>query len=129
MRFLWRAIVVAAVFCIFLSANGQTQKMKQPPVVRVAELEIDPAQLIAYKNALSDEISTSIRVEPGVFNLYAVSVKDQPTQVRIFELYKDQTAYESHLQTPHFKKYKEKTQGMVKSLKLLETVPIMLGTK
>ena len=61
--------------------------------------------------------------------LYAVSVKDHPSQVRIFETYKDQAAYESHLQSPHFKKYKETTQGMVKSLKFIETDPIMLAGK
>lgn len=102
--------------------------MKQP-LVRIAELEIDPGQLSAYRDALKEEIATSIRVEPGVLILCAVSVKDQPSQGRIFETYKDQAAYESHLQTPHFKKYKTETQGMVKSLKLIETEPILLGRK
>jgi quinol monooxygenase YgiN len=92
-------------------------------------LEIDPVQLIEYRHALSDEIATSIREEPGVLNLYAVSVKDHPNQVKIFELYKDQASYESHLQSPHFKKYKDLTRGMVKSLKLIETTPIMLASK
>jgi quinol monooxygenase YgiN len=96
-------------------------KTMEQPLVRIAELEIDPGQIPAYRNALKEEIATSIRVEPGVLSLYAVSVKDQPSQVRIFETYKDQRAYESHLQTPHFKKYKAETQGMVKSLKLIET--------
>jgi quinol monooxygenase YgiN len=102
---------------------------RPPPLVRIAELEIDPDQLIAYTRALSDEIATSIREEPGVLNLYAVSVKDHPNQVRIFELYKDQAAYESHLQSPHFKKYKDATKRLVQSLKLIETEPIMLAGK
>ena len=50
--------------------------------MRLAELEIDPAQLDPYKAALKEEIATSIRVEPGVLTLYAVSVKDHPTQIR-----------------------------------------------
>ena len=124
--FLRGAIVVCAVLCILISASGQTMK---PPLVRIAELEVDPAQLTAYRDALKEEIATSIRVEPGVLTLYAVSLKDHPNEVRIFETYQDQAAYESHLQTPHFKKYKDATQGMVKSLKLIETVPISLGKK
>jgi quinol monooxygenase YgiN len=60
-------------------------------------LEIDPDQLPGYRDALKEEIATSIRLEPGVLNLYAVSVKDQPSQIRILEVYKDQAAYESHL--------------------------------
>ena len=99
------------------------------PVVRIAELEIDPAQLDAYKLALKEEIETSIRVEPGVLTLYAVSLKEHPEQIRLFETYKDATAYESHLQSPHFKKYKAQTQQMVKHLKLIETEPVLLGSK
>lgn len=99
------------------------------PIVRIAELEIDPAQLDTYKRALKEEIETSIRVEPGVLTLYAVSLKEHPEQIRLFETYKDAAAYESHLQSPHFKTYKRRTQQMVNSLRLLETDPILLGSK
>ena len=101
----------------------------QHHIVRVAELEIDPAQLDTYKAALKEEIEASIRIEPGVLTLYAVTLKDQPTQIRIFETYADIAAYNSHLETPHFKKYKSATQGMVKSLRLFEAEPIVLGAK
>jgi quinol monooxygenase YgiN len=112
-----------------MPADGQTQTIKPPSLVRIAELEIDPGELSEYRNALSVEIATSVREEAGVLNLYAVAVKGQPNQIRIFEVYKDQAAYESHLQSPHFKKYKEETHSMVKSLKLIETEPVMLASK
>ena len=99
------------------------------PLVRLAELRIDPGQLEKYKAALREEIAASIRLEPGVLRLYAVSVKGDPEQIRIFEMYEDASAYEAHLQTPHFKKYKTGTQGMVKSLALVEADPILLGAK
>jgi quinol monooxygenase YgiN len=120
------AIVVAVV--LGTSITGANKTMTQP-LVRIAELEIDPSQIPAYRDSLKEEIATSIRDEPGVLNLYAVSVKDQPSQIRIFEIYKDQAAYESHLKALHFKKYKAETQGMVRSLKLIETEPILLGGK
>ena len=99
------------------------------PIVRIAELEIDPVQLEAYKIALKQEIEISIRVEPGVLTLYAVSLKEHPEQIRLFETYRDAAAYESHLQSPHFKTYKDKTRQMVKLLRLVETEPILLGSK
>ena len=99
------------------------------PIVRIAELEIDPAQLDAYKLALKEEIATSIRVEPGVLTLYAVSLKEHPEQIRLFETYRDAAAYESHIQSPHFKTYKDRTRQMVKLLTLVETEPILLGSK
>jgi quinol monooxygenase YgiN len=114
--------------CLWGTPQTAVTAMKTP-LVRLAELEIDPTQVEAYKAALKEEISASIAAEPGVLNLYAVSVKEHPAQIRIFEVYADQATYEAHLQTPHFKKYKSGTQGMVKSLKLTETDPILLGAK
>jgi quinol monooxygenase YgiN len=99
------------------------------PYVRVAEIEIDPARCDAYCAALSQEIKTSIRVEPGVLALYAVSDKHDPARIVVFEIYADVAAYAAHLETPHFDAYKAATADMVTSLKLTETVPIALGAK
>jgi quinol monooxygenase YgiN len=118
------AIVIMTSACTPKSARPPSQ-----PLVRLAELEIDPAQLESYKAFLREEIATSIEVEPGVLNLYAVAVKGQPAQIRIFEMYAGTAAYEAHVQTPHFLKYKTGTQDMVKSLRLVETDPVLLGTK
>lgn len=97
--------------------------------MRLAELEIDPAHLESYLAALKEEIETSIRVEPGVLALNAVSVKGHPAQIRIFETYADVAAYKAHLESPHFKKYKSRTREMVKALQMLETDPILLSSK
>lgn len=98
-------------------------------VVRIAELDIYPARLDAYKAALKEEIAASIRLEPGVLTLYAVSVKDHPEQIRLFEIYRDAASYQAHLHSVHFKKYKRQTEHMVTSLTLVETNPILLGSK
>ncbi len=98
-------------------------------VVRIAKLQIDSAQLENYKTALKLHAETAVRVEPGVLTLYAVYEKDQPTHVTVFEIYANADAYQAHLKTPHFIQYKTSTKGMVKSLELIETVPIALETK
>lgn len=97
--------------------------------VQLAEIEIDPAQLEAYKAAVKEHIETAVRVEPGVLVLYAVAHKDDPARITVFEIYKDADAYKAHLEAPHFKKYKATTETMVKSLKLVPVTPVMLGTK
>jgi quinol monooxygenase YgiN len=115
--------------CLFLAVRRGNTEPVDKRTVRLAELEIYPDQLNAYKTALKEEIEASIRTEPGVLTLYAVSVKAHPEQIRLFETYRDVASYQAHLQSPHFKKYKEQTQEMVKSLTLLDTDPIMLGSK
>nr|WP_250809709.1 putative quinol monooxygenase [Neorhizobium tomejilense] len=98
-------------------------------MVRIAELEIDPAQIDAYRALLAEEIKASVDNEPGVLMLHAVSEKERPEQVRILEVYADQGAYEAHLRTPHFLKYKKCTADMVKSLRLIDAEPVMMRAK
>ncbi|MBO6718064.1 MAG: antibiotic biosynthesis monooxygenase [Rhizobiaceae bacterium] len=98
-------------------------------IVRMAEIEIDPGRIDAYNALLREEIEASVRLEPGVVFLFAVAVKGCPHLVRVVEGYADQTAYEAHLTTPHFLKYKTETADMVRSLRLVETDPIALAAK
>jgi len=81
--------------------------------VRIAELEIDPAQMEAYKAALREEIETSVRLEPGVLALYAVYEKDNPARIRLLEIYADADAYDAHIASPHFQKYQTGTLNVV----------------
>jgi quinol monooxygenase YgiN len=121
-------ILGASVLASSVSGLAFAEEM-QGQYVQVAEIEIDPVQLENYKAAVREQIETAIRVEPGVLVLYAVSEKDNPTHIRVFEIYRDTDAYKSHLESAHFKKYKTTTEKMVKSLKLVQTTPIMLGAK
>ncbi len=125
----WGKVGGWALAACVLCGCALSPAKKTVPLVRIAELDIDPAQREAYKAALSEEIESSIRLEPGVVALYAVALRENPTQIRIFETYADRASYESHITTPHFLKYKTRTQTMVRALKLVETDPIYLGAK
>lgn len=89
-------------------------------MVRVSEIEIVPSYLDEYKKILKEEAAASVRLEPGVIAIFPMYQKEHPTQVRILELYANREAYESHLQTSHFQRYKTTTLRMVKSLKLVD---------
>ena len=112
-----------------MAGRRERQSGDSELIVRLADLEIDPAQLHRYKALLAEEIKASVKMEQGVLMLHAVSVKGSPAQICIFEVYADQEAYEAHLASPHFLKYKTSTSNMVRSLRLLETDPIMLCAK
>src|SRR4051812_18796188 len=120
-------IVLLVTTTLLFSNNTSAQNNNR--MVRLAKLVIDSAQLDNYKAALKEEIETSVRVEPGVLTLYAVSEKEAPTHITILEIYADTTAYKAHLQTPYFIKYKTDTKDMVKSLELVETVPLVPNMK
>jgi quinol monooxygenase YgiN len=98
-------------------------------LVRLAKLVIDSAQLEKYNAFLKEGIEAAVKKEPGVLTLYAVAEKKRPTHITILEIYANEDAYKSHLQTPHFLKYKNGTRDMVKSLELVEAAPLIPSMK
>jgi len=113
-----------------LTMSGSVASAESPaPLVRIAELDIDPVQLEKYKSAVKEEMEISVRVEPGVLAIYSVALKDDESKLRFFEIYADEAAYQAHIASPHFRKYVEITKDMIRSRKLIETVPIQLSAK
>jgi quinol monooxygenase YgiN len=102
---------------------------RQGVVVRIAELEIEPAQMEAYSAAVKEEMEISVRDEPGVLAIYAVSIKGKPHHLRFFEIYANEAAYLAHRDSPHFKKYVATTQHMIKARTLYETDNFLLSAK
>ena len=123
-----RLKIGGVVLASFLNGCAVTEEPRVP-FVRIAELEIDPAQLEGYKVAVKEEMETSVRVESGVLAIYAVAEKDNPSKLRFFEMYADEAAYNAHIQSEHFKKYVQTTKDMINSRRLIDTVPIQLSAK
>lgn len=115
--------LIVITMILSLTAAAQDHHM-----VRIAKIEVDPAQLEQYNAALKEQMTTAIKVEPGVLTYYAVADKADPSHITILEIYADTAAYQAHIQTPHFKKYKATVQGMVKKLEL-EDVDLIASAK
>jgi quinol monooxygenase YgiN len=107
---------LAFMLFTFTNLSAQTDEL----MIRIAELEIDSSYIEEYNNILREESHASVQLEPGVIAIFPMYQKQDPTQIRILEIYANREAYESHLKTPHFLKYKSSTLKMVKSLKLVE---------
>jgi quinol monooxygenase YgiN len=97
--------------------------------LRIARIEVYPSFLNEYKTALAEHAQIAVRLEAGVLALQAVYDKKKPELVTVFEVYASEEAYQIHLKTPHFLKYKNGTLKMVKSLELVEVSPIAIEIK
>ena len=93
-------------------------------LVRIAEIEVYPEHLEAYLAAATEIQQKSLAEEPGVLCLFPTQLKEDSTQFRILEIYASQEAYQHHIQTAHFQRYKQGTLHMVKSLKLQDLTPL-----
>ena len=120
-------LIVFSMPTFFLGNNALAQGQNQ--YIRIANIVIDTAQLESYRAALKEHAEAAVGKEPGVLTLYAVYDKDTPAHVTVFEIYASKEAYNSHIQSPHFLKYKSTVKDMIKSLVLTDVVPIALETK
>jgi quinol monooxygenase YgiN len=91
-RRLWK--IGGAVLALLLR-GGAVAEEPRAPYVRIAELEIAPAQLESYKAAVKEAMEASVRVKSGVMAIYAVAEKDFPSRLRFFEMRADEAAYKA----------------------------------
>lgn len=118
------ALQSLGVSILMLSTFATASAQENKQIVQLAKLAIDPAQLDAYKAALKEGVETALRVEPGVLRLDAMAEKENPAHITLVEVYADEAAYQAHLQSPHFLRYKTDTKEMVKSLQLVRMAPL-----
>ena len=105
-------------------AVGKKTADKAEPFVRIAEIEVHPEWLDAYLEAARTVGAESVAKEPGVICIFPMQQRENPCVIRIVEIYRDEAAYKAHLQTPHFRAYKEGTPHMIKSLALVPMSPL-----
>ena len=127
-KFLFFFLLAAVTFAACNKPNREMTndqlQMTNDLIVRIAEIEVNEGYLEEYLAAAHNVGTKSVESEPGVICIFPMQVKDSPNTIRILEIYRDDQAYQAHLQTPHFLKYKQGTLHMVKSLRLVATEPL-----
>ncbi len=117
------------LFALMLSVTAVAQETVTPVndknmIVRLAEIEVYPEHLQEYLKFANEVDRQSVEREPGVVCLFPMQSAEDSTQIRILEIYASEEAYQSHIKTAHFLKYKQGTLHMVKNLKLPTMQPL-----
>lgn len=123
--------ILVPVWVLFLTVAFQYPVMAQEDkkMYRIARITVDHLQLDKYKAALREQMAAAIRVEPGVLSYHAVADKNDPARITILEIYADTAAYQAHIQTTHFLKYKDTVKDMVKQLELVDVSLVAFAKK
>ena len=121
--------LLLTLFALVLSVTAAAQEKANPikhetMIVRLAEIEVYPEHLQEYLKFANEVDRLSVEREPGVVCLFPMQSAEDSTQIRILEIYASEEAYQSHIKTEHFQKYKQGTMQMVKSLKLPTMKPL-----
>ncbi len=117
------------LLALVLSITAVAQEVATPVnyntmIVRLAEIEVYPEHLQEYLKFANEVDRLSVEREPGVVCLFPMQSAEDSTQIRILEIYASEEAYQSHIKTEHFQKYKQGTLHMVKGLKLPTMRPL-----
>ena len=127
-RVLITLLALAFVACGQQSKVDMQQKYEDR-LVRLSKIEVYEEYLDEYLSFVGEVGRASVEQEEGVLTLFSVQEKERPCHITILEIYASRAAYEHHITTPHFQKYKQGTLHMVKSLELCDgkaLVPEML---
>ena len=116
-----RRIII--LFALVFSITSAAQE-NETIIVRLAEIEVYPQYLKEYLEFANEVDRLSVEREPGVVCLYPMQSAEDSTKIRILEIYASEEAYQQHLKTAHFQKYKQGTLHMVKDLKLPTMKPL-----
>lgn len=103
--------------------------MSADGIVRLSKIEVYPEYLEEYVEYAVEVGEVSLRTEPGVLTMYAVGEKENPCLITILETSASKAAYESHIASEHFRKYKQGTLHMVKTLMLSDQIPLNPANK
>ena len=122
--FLLAAVTFAACNKSDMKMTNDQLQMTNDLIVRIAEIEVNEGYLEEYLAAEHNVGTKSVESEEGVICIFPMQVKESPNTIRILEIYRNDEAYQAHLQTPHFLEYKQGTLHMVKSLQLVATEPL-----
>ena len=129
--FLTLSVTMSALTACTSSAPTEPQagiceklSMEADGIVRLSKVEVYPEFLEEYVKFAIQVGEISLRTEPGVLTMYAISQKDNPCLITILETYASPDAYQSHIASSHFQEYKQGTLHMVKSLELLDQNPL-----
>ena len=100
------------------------EEMAADGIVRLSKIEVWPQFVDEYIKYVTEVGEISLRTEPGVLTMYAVGEKENPCKITILETYASREAYDKHIASTHFQKYKQGTLHMVKSLVLSDQTPL-----
>ena len=124
-----RFIRMIGIMTLLLLFTTKLIAQKKNQLVRLAKIKVDSGRLDEFHAALKEQMTTAMHVEPGVLTYYAVAEKNDPSSITILEIYADTAAYNRHINTSHFKKYKEAVKDIVTALELIDVTLIAVAKK
>ena len=73
----------------------------------IVTIQIKPDHREAFIEAMLDDARGSVGNEPGCLRFDVLQDAEDPNRIHLYEVYRDQSALESHRDMPHYLKWRE----------------------
>jgi len=78
--------------------------------VLVVTIDIKPQFKDRFMAEMLDDARGSVRDEPGCLRFDVIQDEKEPNRIYLYEVYADRAAFDVHMTTPHFLKWKSAVQ-------------------
>tara|TARA_R110002110_G_scaffold3670_6_gene19005 strand:+ start:4374 stop:4658 length:285 start_codon:yes stop_codon:yes gene_type:complete len=75
--------------------------------------DVEPQRRADFHEAMMAQAANSLALEPDCHYFDVCTSKDQPNRFFLYELYTDAAAFQTHLDSAHFKSFNEKVTPWV----------------
>ena len=90
-------------------------------------INVKPEHVAAFTEASLGDAQGSVRDEPGCYRFDINQDPEVSSRFYLYEVYRDETAFEAHLEAPHFKEWidiaKPMFDGELESVKMKTVFP------
>ena len=113
-----KAVLSAALFAAAAHAE---------PVTNLFEIQTYAAALTAFREVGDDNLGTSLREESGTLAMLSAHFTDAPNRHLVFEVYRDEAAYQAHTASPQYRRFVEVAKTAVAAREKIAVRPEFLG--
>ena len=92
--------------------------MTEPRLVIWVEFTLQPGTREQFLDLVKRNAASSVQGEPGCRRFGVMVPQDGEDTVNLYEIYDDEAAFQAHLQTPHFAKFKSTVTEMILDQKI-----------
>lgn len=104
-------------------------KLTNAPIFRIYQLDVNDENRDAFLKGGKDNILTSIQNEPGTLAMFLAHNSEEQSKNYMVEVYRDNDAYQTHVNSPQFNRYRENAPKIVQSTLMWDLQTEFIATK
>ncbi|GAA3637945.1 antibiotic biosynthesis monooxygenase [Lactobacillus hamsteri] len=104
-------------------------KLSNAPIFRIYQLDVNDENRNAFLEGGKDNILTSIKNEPGTLAMFLAHNSEENDKNYMVEVYRDNNAYQTHVNSPQFNRYRENAPRIVQSTLMWDLQTEFIATK